>query len=111
MWFFFFGYDIGLEEGGLAEGKAKNMPATCFLARGRVHGSTDAACRAVDDDPYIGISATQPGGLFFLVRYRTQLYSPYDELNCLQAAEANILSLHKVKFSYDHSEQFRYEVI
>ena len=43
--------DIGLEEGGDGIAVVKKCPANTFLARGRVHGSTDAACRAVDDDP------------------------------------------------------------
>ena len=51
----------GLEEGGLAEGKAKNMPVTCFLARGRVHGSMTAAGRAVGIDPYFSNTVLSPG--------------------------------------------------
>ena len=43
----------GLVEGGHAEGGAKNMPATCFLARGRVHESMTAARRAVGIDPLL----------------------------------------------------------
>ena len=43
----------GLEEGGHAEGGAKNMPVTCFLVRGRVHGSPTAAGRAVGGDPFL----------------------------------------------------------
>ena len=31
------GWVMGLEEGGLTVGEAKNMPVACFLARGRVH--------------------------------------------------------------------------
>ena len=42
----------GLEEGGTANGGAKNMPATCFLARGRVHGTLTAAGRAVGSVSY-----------------------------------------------------------
>ena len=53
----------GLEEGGLAEGKAKNMPVTCFLARGRVHGSMTAAGRAVGIDPYFSNAVLSPGHL------------------------------------------------
>ena len=48
---FLFWCDIGLEEGGDGIAVVKKCPANTFLARGRVHGSTDAACRAVDDDP------------------------------------------------------------
>ena len=42
----------GLEEGGTANGGAKNMPATCFLARGRVHETLTAASRAVGSVSY-----------------------------------------------------------
>ena len=53
----------GLVEGGLAEGKAKNMPVTCFLARGRVHGSMTAAGRAVGIDPYFSNTVSICGGI------------------------------------------------
>ena len=45
---FFFGYGCGLEEGGLAEGKAKKCPGDTFLARGRVHGWQAASGTGVD---------------------------------------------------------------
>ena len=48
----FFGYRSGLEEGGLAEGKVKNMPGACFLARGRVHGLQTASGRDVGCYPF-----------------------------------------------------------
>ena len=48
---FWWRQQIGLEEGGLATGKAKKCPVDTFLARGRVHGAADAAVAAVDDDP------------------------------------------------------------
>ena len=50
---FYFCRRKGLVEGGHAEGGAENMPVTCFLARGRVHGSMTAARRAVGMDPYL----------------------------------------------------------
>lgn len=56
----------GLEEGGTANGGAKNMPATSFLARGRVHGTLTAAGRAVDSVSY----GSQPtGGNTFGIRF------------------------------------------
>ena len=42
----------GLEEGGTANGGAKNVPVTCFLARGIVHGTLTAAGRAVGSVSY-----------------------------------------------------------
>ena len=48
----FLAWITGLEEGGTANGGAKNMPATCFLARGRVHGTLTAAGRAVGSVSY-----------------------------------------------------------
>jgi hypothetical protein len=35
FWVSFFHTRTGIEEGGAAGGSVKNMPATCFLARGR----------------------------------------------------------------------------
>ena len=49
---FFFGYGCGLEEGGLAEGKAKKCPGDTFLARGRVHGWQAASGTGVDCHPF-----------------------------------------------------------
>ena len=39
----FFCAEMGLEEAGHAVGGAKNMPATCFLGRGRVPQLPDAS--------------------------------------------------------------------
>ena len=39
----FFGREMGLVEAGHAVGGAKNMPATCFLGRGRVPQLPDAS--------------------------------------------------------------------
>ena len=49
---FFFGYGYGLEEGGLAEGKAKKCPGDTFLARERVHGWQSASGTGVDCHPF-----------------------------------------------------------
>ena len=48
----FFGYGCGLEEGGLAAGKAKKCPVDTFLARGRVHGWQAASGTDVDCHPF-----------------------------------------------------------
>ena len=44
--------DIGLEEGGLAVGKAPKCPVDTLLSRGRVHKSPDTAGTAADGDLY-----------------------------------------------------------
>ena len=63
----FFCAEMGLEEAGHAVGGAKNMPATCFLGRGRVPQLPDAPRSGWGwklHFPNIG-KATLTGGLFF----------------------------------------------
>ena len=50
---FLFGYGSGLEEDGLATGKAKKCPGDTFLARGRVHGRQTAPGMGVDCRPFL----------------------------------------------------------
>ena len=56
----FFGYGCGLEEGGLAEGKAKKCPVDTFLARGRVHGWKAASGTDVDCHPFFKLRIMRP---------------------------------------------------
>ena len=60
---FFFGYGCGLEEGGLAEGKAKKCPGDTFLARGRVHGWQAASGTGVDCHPFFVLRVMRPASV------------------------------------------------
>ena len=87
----FLAWRTGLEEGGTANGGAKNVPVTCFLARGRVHGTLTAAGRAVGSVSY----GSQPTGCnTFGIRFPVLWHRRF-----LFVAEMWLLSKKKFYFS------------
>ena len=61
----YFNIEVGFKEGGLAVGKAKNMPVACFLGRGRIHRPLGAPGRGVNSGRSISRSGHPNGWPLF----------------------------------------------